>query len=59
MATESALSASDIMKGYGMRVNQTFSAESPSTSKKRQSLKDQTAEIKKMIEESKKRQGKG
>jgi hypothetical protein len=59
MATESSMSASDIMKGYGMRVNQTFSAESPSTSKKRQSLKDQTAEIKKMIEESKKRQGKG
>ena len=59
MATESSMSASDIMKGYGMRVNQTFLAESPSTSKKRQSLKDQTAEIKKMIEESKKRQGKG
>jgi hypothetical protein len=58
MATESSLSASDIMKGYGMRVNQTFSAESPSTPKKRQSLREQTAEIKKMIEESKKRQGK-
>ena len=59
MATESSLSASDIMKGYGMRVNQTFSAQSPSTPKKRESLKDQTASIKKMIEESKKRQGKG
>jgi hypothetical protein len=59
MATESLLSASDIMKGYGMRVNQTFAAESPSTPKKRESLKDQTASIKKMIEESKKRQGKG
>jgi hypothetical protein len=59
MATESSMSASDIMKGYGMRVNQTFSAESPSTPKKRESLKDQTASIKKMIEESKKRQGKG
>ena len=59
MASESSLSASDIMKGYGMRVNQTFSAQSPSTSKKRESLKDQTASIKKMIEESKKRQGKG
>ena len=57
--TESSLSASDIMKGYGMRVNQTFSAQSPSTPKKRESLKDQTASIKKMIEESKKRQGKG
>lgn len=54
----SNMSPADIMKGYGMRVNQTFSAESPSTPKKRQSLKDQTAEIKKMIEESKKRQGK-
>ena len=59
MATESSLSAADIMKGYGMRVNQTFSAQSPSTPKKRESLKDQTASIKKMIEESKKRQGKG
>lgn len=59
MATESSLSASDIMKSYGMRVNQTFSAQSPSTPKKRESLKDQTASIKKMIEESKKRQGKG
>ena len=59
MTTESSLSASDIMKGYGMRVNQTFSAQSPSTPKKRESLKDQTASIKKMIEESKKRQGKG
>ena len=59
MTTESSLSASDIMKGYGMRVNQTFAAESPSTPKKRESLKDQTASIKKMIEESKKRQGKG
>jgi hypothetical protein len=57
--TESSLSASDVMKGYGMRVNQTFSAESPSTPKKRQSLREQTAEIKQMIEESKKRQGKG
>lgn len=54
----SNMSPADIMKGYGMRINQTFSAESPSTPKKRQSLKDQTAEIKKMIEESKKRQGK-
>ena len=54
----SGLSAADLMKGYGMRVNQTFSAESPSKPK-RQSLKEQTAEIKKMIEESKKRQGKG
>jgi hypothetical protein len=59
MATESSMSASDIMKGYGMRVNQTFSAQSPSTPKKRESIKDQTASIKKMIEESKKRQGKG
>jgi hypothetical protein len=59
MATESSLSAADVMKGYGMRVNQTFSAQSPSTPKKRESLKDQTASIKKMIEESKKRQGKG
>jgi hypothetical protein len=59
MASESSLSASDIMKGYGMRVNQTFAAESPSAPKKRQSLKDQTADIKKMIEASKKRQGKG
>jgi hypothetical protein len=59
MATESSLSASDIMKGYGMRVNQTFGAESSPTPKKRQSLKDQTADIKKMIEASKKRQGKG
>jgi hypothetical protein len=59
MATESSLSASDIMKGYGMRVNQTFGAESSPTTKKRQSLKEQTADIKKMIEESKKRQGKG
>jgi hypothetical protein len=58
MATESSMSASDVMKGYGMRVNQTFGAESPSTPKKRESLKDQTASIKKMIEESKKRQGK-
>jgi hypothetical protein len=58
MATESSLSAADIMKGYGMRVNQTFSAQSPSTPKKRESLKDQTASIKKMIEASKKRQGK-
>jgi hypothetical protein len=59
MATESSMSAADVMKGYGMRVNQTFSAQSPSTPQKRQSLKDQTAEIKKMIEASKKRQGKG
>jgi hypothetical protein len=59
MATESSMSASDVMKGYGMRVNQTFGAESPSAPKKRQSLREQTAEIKKMIEESKKRQGKG
>jgi hypothetical protein len=59
MATESSLSASDIMKGYGMRVNQTFGAESAPTPKKRQSLREQTADIKKMIEESKKRQGKG
>ena len=59
MTESSSLSASDIMKGYGMRVNQTFSAQSPSTPKKRESLKDQTASIKKMIEESKKRQGKG
>ena len=57
--TESSLSASDIMKGYGMRVNQTFGAESSPTPKKRQSLREQTADIKKMIEESKKRQGKG
>jgi hypothetical protein len=59
MATESSMSASDIMKGYGMRVNQTFGAESPSTPKKRESLREQTADIKKMIEASKKRQGKG
>jgi hypothetical protein len=59
MATESSMSASDIMKGYGMRVNQTFGAESAPTPKKRQSLREQTADIKKMIEESKKRQGKG
>jgi len=59
MATESSMSASDIMKGYGMRVNQTFGAESSPTPKKRQSLREQTADIKKMIEESKKRQGKG
>jgi hypothetical protein len=59
MATESSLSAADIMKGYGMRVNQTFGAESPSAPKKRQSLREQTADIKKMIEASKKRQGKG
>ena len=59
MATESSMSAADVMKGYGMRVNQTFSAESPSTPKKRQSLKDQVGEIKQMIEASKKRQGKG
>ena len=59
MATESSMSAADIMKGYGMRVNQTFSAQSPSTPKKRESIKDQTASIKKMIEDSKKRQGKG
>ena len=59
MTESSMMSASDIMKGYGMRVNQTFSAQSPSTPKKRESLKDQTASIKKMIEESKKRQGKG
>jgi hypothetical protein len=58
-ATESSLSASDIMKGYGMRVNQTFGAESPSAPKKRQSLKEQKVEIEKMIEASKKRQGKG
>jgi DnaK suppressor protein len=58
-ASESSMSASDIMKGYGMRVNQTFGAESPSAPKKRQSLREQTAEIKQMIEESKKRQGKG
>ena len=57
--TESSMSASDIMKGYGMRVNQTFSAESPSTPKKRESLKAQTDDIKEMIKESKKRQGKG
>ena len=57
--TESSLSASDIMKGYGMRVNQTFGAESSPTPKKRQSLREQTAEIKQMIAESKKRQGKG
>ena len=59
MASESSMSASDIMKGYGMRVNQTFGAESPSTPKKRESLREQTADIKKMIEASKKRQGKG
>jgi hypothetical protein len=59
MATESSMSAADIMKGYGMRVNQTFGAESPSAPKKRQSLREQTADIKKMIEASKKRQGKG
>jgi len=59
MASESSMSASDIMKGYGMRVNQTFAAESSPTPKKRQSLREQTADIKKMIEESKKRQGKG
>jgi len=55
----SGMSAADLMKGYGMRVNQTFAAESSPTPKKRQSLKEQTAEIRKMIEESKKRQGKG
>jgi hypothetical protein len=55
----SGMSVADMMKGYGMRVNQTFSAESAALAKKRQSLKEQTAEIKKMIEESKKRQGKG
>jgi len=55
----SGMSVADMMKGYGMRVNQTFSAESAALAKKRQSLKNQTAEIKKMIEESKKRQGKG
>jgi hypothetical protein len=59
MASESSMSAADIMKGYGMRVNQTFGAESSPTPKKRQSLREQTADIKKMIEESKKRQGKG
>jgi hypothetical protein len=47
------------MKGYGMRVNQTFAAESSPTPKKRQSLKDQVSEIKQMIAESKKRQGNG
>lgn len=55
----SKLSPAELMKGYGMRVNQTFSAESPTTPKKRQSLKDQVNDIRKMIEESKKRQGKG
>jgi hypothetical protein len=59
MATESSLSASDIMKGYGMRVNQTFGAESPSAPKKRESLKSQKDDIQRMIEASKKRQGKG
>jgi hypothetical protein len=59
MASESSMSAADIMKGYGMRVNQTFGAESPSAPKKRESLREQTADIKKMIEASKKRQGKG
>jgi hypothetical protein len=59
MATESSMSASDIMKGYGMRVNQTFGAESPSTPKKRESLKSQKDDIQRMIEASKKRQGKG
>ena len=58
MASESSMSAADIMKGYGMRVNQTFGAESSPTPKKRESLKAQTDSIKKMIEESKKRQGK-
>ena len=57
--TESSLSASDVMKGYGMRVNQTFSAQSPSTPKKRESLKSQKDDIQRMIAESKKRQGKG
>jgi hypothetical protein len=59
MATESSLSAADIMKGYGMRVNQTFGAESPSAPKKRESLKSQKDDIQRMIENSKKRQGKG
>jgi hypothetical protein len=59
MATESSMSASDIMKGYGMRVNQTFGAESSPTPKKRQSLKEQKVEIEEMIKASKKRQGKG
>jgi len=52
-------SSTDPTKSYGTRVNSSFSAESPSSMTKRQSLKDQTASIKKMIEESKKRQGKG
>ena len=52
-------SSADPTKSYGTRVNSSFSAESPSSMTKRESLKDQTASIKKMIEESKKRQGKG
>ena len=52
-------SSTDPTKSYGTRVNSSFSAESPSSMTKRQSLKDQTADIKKMIEASKKRQGKG
>jgi hypothetical protein len=52
-------SSTDPTKSYGTRVNSSFSAESPSSMTKRQSLKDQTADIKKMIAESKKRQGKG
>jgi hypothetical protein len=52
-------SSTDPTKSYGTRVNSSFSAESPSSMTKRQSLKDQTASIKKMIEASKKRQGKG
>jgi hypothetical protein len=52
-------SSTDPTKSYGTRVNSSFSAESPSSMTKRQSLKEQTADIKKMIEASKKRQGKG
>jgi hypothetical protein len=52
-------SSTDPTKSYGTRVNSSFSAESPSSMTKRQSLREQTADIKKMIEASKKRQGKG
>jgi len=52
-------SSTDPTKSYGTRVNSSFSAESPSSMTKRQSLKEEAKRIRDMIEESKKRQGKG
>jgi hypothetical protein len=52
-------SSTDPTKSYGTRVNSSFSAESPSSMTKRESLKEQKVKIEEMIKASKKRQGKG